>query len=72
MPVGGMAETVNGRVELPDMAPDIFELICEYVYTGQIMLTAENIVPLLVASRQYSLDDLLGACLAQVTLSVGS
>lgn len=49
---GGMVESQSGQVSLPDLSTPTFEVLRQYVYTGITSLSAENVVDVLVASRQ--------------------
>ncbi|EXX56508.1 uncharacterized protein OCT59_006012 [Rhizophagus irregularis] len=45
----------------PNINPDVFEIILEYIYTGEVNLTkksGENILALLIASDELLLDEL--------------
>ena len=43
---------------------------CRYIYSAQISLSVDNVVDVLVASRQFGLDALLQACMEHVSGSL--
>ena len=57
----GLNECTSSVVELP-MEPDTLSSIVEYVYTGEIELTAENVESLVKATDLLHLDTLKAAC----------
>lgn len=52
---GGMSESRTRRVELRDVAPEGFEAIIKYVYTGRLLVTAG--VPVQQLQQHSALED---------------
>lgn len=63
----GMLETSSDRIDVRDMAPDIFEALLRFVYTDKVDLTKIDAKNLLAASDQYLISLLKFEC--QVFLS---
>ncbi|POG55193.1 hypothetical protein GLOIN_2v1739705 [Rhizophagus irregularis DAOM 181602=DAOM 197198] len=50
------------RIELPNILPEIFEIILRYIYGGKLSLKecdTSNIIKLLVAANELSLQELV-------------
>ncbi|CAC5375909.1 KLHL24_35 [Mytilus coruscus] len=61
----GMVESQNGRLELPDITKEVFEIIRTFIYTGNVeveKITEDNIVDLLQASALYELQTMQEEC----------
>jgi hypothetical protein len=67
---GKSHEPRNSKIVLPDIGAESFEVIRQYVYTAQATLSADNVVDVLVASRQFGLDALLESCMEHVSSSL--
>ena len=63
----GMKETVENRVEIKDIAPDIFEALLRSIYTDRVDLANIDTKDLLAAANKYLLP--LLKCQCQVFLS---
>ena len=51
----GMKESVENRVEINDIAPDIFEALLRFVYTDRVDITQLDAKDLLAAANKYLL-----------------
>ena len=58
----GMKESVENRVEINDIAPDIFEALLRFVYTARVDLTEIDVRDLLAAAHKYLLSQLELEC----------
>ena len=60
---GGMKEQHEGRVEIPDIAYNVFEAILEYLYTDTVRgMNVDMAVSLMIAAEQFMLDRLKAMC----------
>ena len=60
---GGMKEQHEGRVEIPDIAVNVFEAILEYLYTDTVRgMNVDMAVSLMIAAEQFMLDRLKAMC----------
>eukprot|EP00903_Cladosiphon_okamuranus_P008085 g7795.t1 len=59
---GGMSESETRRVELRDVAPEGFEAIVTYVYTGRVWLAADNVMDIFSLAHRFGMGELLRAC----------
>jgi len=62
MLLSGMKESAENRVEIDDIAPDIFEALLRFIYTDRIDLTTINTKDLLAAANKYLLPLLKFQC----------
>jgi len=58
----GMKETVSNRVEIKDIAPDIFKALLRSIYTDRVDLTKVDTKDLLAAANKYLLPLLKFQC----------
>ena len=58
----GMRESSQGEIELRDIEPRAMAAMIEYSYTGEVMVTVENVQDLLPAASILQLKDLKAAC----------
>jgi len=58
----GMKESVSNRVEIDDIAPDIFEALLQFIYTDRVDLTNIDPKDLLAAANKYLLPLLKFEC----------
>ena len=58
----GMRESSQGEIELRDIEPRAMAAMIEYSYTGEVMVTVENVQDLLPAASILQLKDLKTAC----------
>lgn len=58
----GMMEAVSNRVEIKDIAPDIFETLLRFIYTDRVDLTKIDSRDLLAAANRYLLPLLKFQC----------
>jgi len=58
----GMKESVSNRVEIDDIAPDIFEALLRFIYTDRVDLTRIETKDLLAAANKYLLPLLKFEC----------
>jgi hypothetical protein len=60
---GGMKEQHEARVEIPDIAYNVFEAILEYLYTDTVRgMNVDMAVSLMIAAEQFMLDRLKAMC----------
>lgn len=60
--LGDMKEHESNEVILHDVDPAAIELLIEYAYTGQIIITPDNVQVLLPASSVLQMQDVREAC----------
>lgn len=60
--LGDMKEHESNEVALHDVDPTAIELLIEYAYTGQIIITPDNVQVLLPASSVLQMQDVREAC----------
>ncbi|OON21649.1 BTB/POZ domain protein [Opisthorchis viverrini] len=58
----GMAESAQLEVELKSISPDIMDALLDYVYTGQVRVTMENVQDLLPAASLVQMEGVKTAC----------
>lgn len=58
----GFKEEKTDVVKIPNISFDIFMLMMEYIYSGQITITSENVMPLILAVDQYGISELRSKC----------
>jgi len=58
----GMKESVENRVEIDDIAPDIFEALLRFIYTDRVDLAQVDVQDLLVAANKYMIPLLKLEC----------
>ncbi|KAK9737956.1 Kelch motif [Popillia japonica] len=59
---GDMKEQTSSEIALHDIDPTAIELLLDYSYTGQIMITADNVQVLLPASSLLQMQEVREAC----------
>lgn len=57
-----MKEQTSSEIALHDIDPTAIELLLDYSYTGQIMITADNVQVLLPASSLLQMQEVREAC----------
>ncbi|CAL8071894.1 unnamed protein product [Calicophoron daubneyi] len=58
----GMAESAQLEVELKSISPDVMDALLDYVYTGQVHVTMENVQDLLPAASLVQMEGVKAAC----------
>ncbi|KAF5400004.1 BTB/POZ domain protein [Paragonimus heterotremus] len=58
----GMAESAQLEVELKSISPDVMDALLDYVYTGQVHVTMENVQDLLPAASLVQMEGVKTAC----------
>ena len=58
----GMKESNQDEIELRDIEPGAMSLLIDYAYTGEILVTVDNVQDLLPAAGILQLKDLKAAC----------
>jgi len=58
----GMRESFENRIEIDDIAPDVFEALLRFIYTDRVDLTQLDVQELLVAANKYMLPLLKLEC----------
>ncbi|CAM9249654.1 unnamed protein product [Scytosiphon promiscuus] len=59
---GGMSESQTRRVELRDVAPEGFDAIVRYVYTGKVVVDSDNVMDIFSLAHRFGMGELLRAC----------
>eukprot|EP01012_Entosiphon_sulcatum_P019701 TRINITY_DN2461_c0_g2_i1.p1 TRINITY_DN2461_c0_g2~~TRINITY_DN2461_c0_g2_i1.p1 ORF type:complete len:624 (-),score=83.41 TRINITY_DN2461_c0_g2_i1:57-1904(-) len=67
-----MSETIDGRIQITDVPPTVFQHFLQYVYTGSVPLTQETALHLYVIGDKYLLEDLKQICLDFIWNSLDS
>jgi len=62
---GGMRENKESVIALPNMEPDTFTSVLEFIYTGHVTLDEHNVVPLIHAAAIFGIEDLRELCLTR-------
>jgi len=52
----GMKESIENRIEIDDIVPDIFEALLRFIYTDRVDVDQLNVQDLLVAANKYMLS----------------
>lgn len=68
---GPLAET-KSDIRLPDIEPDVFKTLLQYLYLDEIEIKPEMVLPLLYASKKYSVQKLSKKCLKYLALDQSS
>jgi hypothetical protein len=63
--LGGMRENTQSTINLPNMEPETFTLVLEFLYTGQVTVDEKNVVSLINAAAIFRIDDLKELCISQ-------
>ena len=58
----GMRESRQETIELKSIDPDAFETILDYAYTGEVVVSDENVQDLLPAASMLQIESLRDAC----------
>ncbi|XP_077377309.1 actin-binding protein IPP isoform X2 [Festucalex cinctus] len=59
---GGMSEADKEEVEILGVDTDVFEVLLEFVYTGTINVTVENVQELMLAADMLQLNEVVSIC----------
>ncbi|KAK3105759.1 hypothetical protein FSP39_005002 [Pinctada imbricata] len=65
---GPMAE--RGKIEIPDIEKDIFDVFLRYVYTDNVSVTVDNVLKVMYASKKYCVDLLTEQCKDFVKINI--
>lgn len=68
----GMKENFENEVEKPNISKDVFVLLMQYLYSGVVELTIDNVLPVLAAADELTLQELKGFCVSFVTDHIDS
>lgn len=60
--LGGMRENSEKIINIPDIDDTTFRDILEFLYTGKIIVSENNIVPLITAAEKFQITDLKEVC----------
>ncbi|XP_005106750.2 BTB/POZ domain-containing protein 6 [Aplysia californica] len=60
------ASVASLDIALPDIEPDAFGSLLNYLYSGSTDVTADNVIPLLYAAKKYAVAGLINKCIAFV------
>lgn len=58
----GPMSTTDDAVVIEDIDPSIFEMLLSYIYTDDVEITVDDVMPCLYAARKYMLDGLVRLC----------
>uniref|UniRef100_A0A3Q2VN84 Intracisternal A particle-promoted polypeptide n=1 Tax=Haplochromis burtoni TaxID=8153 RepID=A0A3Q2VN84_HAPBU len=59
---GGMREADKEEVQILGVDTDVFEILLEFIYTGVIGVTVENVQELMVAADMLQLNEVVSIC----------
>lgn len=59
-----MAESAQLEVELKSVSPDVMEALLDFVYTGQVRVSMENVQDLLPAASLVQMEGVKAVCSA--------
>nr|XP_057923283.1 actin-binding protein IPP [Doryrhamphus excisus]XP_057923284.1 actin-binding protein IPP [Doryrhamphus excisus] len=59
---GGMSEADKQEVEILGVDTDVFEVLLEFVYTGSISVTVDNVQELMLAADMLQLNEVVSIC----------
>jgi hypothetical protein len=46
---------------------DVFLEMLRFIYTGQVVVTADNMLPMIDATNKYCLDDIFDQCCSEIS-----
>ncbi|XP_018427501.1 PREDICTED: actin-binding protein IPP [Nanorana parkeri] len=58
----GLKESSDDVVQIQEVEPDSFQLLLDFIYTGSVHISAENVQGLMVAADMLQLNDLVALC----------
>lgn len=67
----GMRESRIERVPLPGVDARAFRLLLRYMYLGELALSGDNVLPVLVTADRLEMTEVVDACCAQLMLRLG-
>lgn len=60
---GNLVESVQDKIDITDVEPDVFEAILQFVYSGQLPIDYDDITKdLLIAADKYNLQKVVTQC----------
>ncbi|XP_017275636.1 actin-binding protein IPP isoform X2 [Kryptolebias marmoratus] len=59
---GGMREAEKDEVQIIGVDTDVFEILLDFIYTGTISVTVENVQELMVAADMLQLSEVVSIC----------
>ncbi|XP_066537088.1 actin-binding protein IPP [Hoplias malabaricus] len=59
---GGMSEAREDQVHITGVHPDIFENLLDFIYTGSISVSVENVQELMMAADMLQLSEVVSIC----------
>ncbi|XP_053549558.1 actin-binding protein IPP [Bombina bombina] len=59
---GGLRESSNDVVQIQGVEPSSFELLLDFIYTGSVNISTENVQELLTAADMLQLDHVVDLC----------
>lgn len=60
--VGKMLEATQAEILIPNIEPEVFSAILEFLYTGSLELKVETVFQIYKGADQYLLEDVKAAC----------
>lgn len=64
----GMRESHEPRVPLPGVDPRAFRALLRYMYLGELALSGDNVLPILVTADRLEMPEVVDECCAQLML----
>ncbi|XP_002734502.1 actin-binding protein IPP-like [Saccoglossus kowalevskii] len=59
---GGLSETSKSEVDIHEIHSSIFKVLLDFIYTGEVEVTSENVQELLSAADMLELPEVVQAC----------
>ncbi|KPP57969.1 actin-binding protein IPP-like [Scleropages formosus] len=59
---GGMSEVNKEEVHILGLEADVFEILLDFIYTGEVNVTVENVQELMVAADMLQLSEVVTIC----------
>ncbi|KAG7196679.1 hypothetical protein KM043_016011 [Ampulex compressa] len=61
---GGLVEVQQELVEIHSVSPEILSLLVDFIYTGNINITQDNVQELFAAADMLELDEVVSGCIS--------
>uniref|UniRef100_A0A5S6R451 BTB domain-containing protein n=1 Tax=Trichuris muris TaxID=70415 RepID=A0A5S6R451_TRIMR len=58
---GGFSK--NAEIPIPDVEPEAFKIMLRYLYTDEVHLDADTVIPTLYVAKKYLIEYLIRACI---------
>ncbi|XP_060602060.1 BTB/POZ domain-containing protein 6-like [Ruditapes philippinarum] len=60
---GPLSENTGTEIDIPDMTPEQFNDLLQFLYTDDIKVTLDNVLSMLYAAKKYCVQSLIDKCL---------